>query len=47
MGTLNIGGNESDRFYRYKMPKLISKVKQLDLLLYIEFLFKINSLVVS
>ncbi|CAH1764152.1 15842_t:CDS:2 [Entrophospora sp. SA101] len=27
MSTLNIGGNQSDRFYRYKMPKLISKVE--------------------
>ncbi|CAG8511404.1 13029_t:CDS:2 [Funneliformis mosseae] len=27
MDTLNIGGNESDRFYRYKMPKLISKIE--------------------
>ncbi|RGB41842.1 domain found in IF2B/IF5-domain-containing protein [Rhizophagus diaphanus] len=27
MDTLNIGGNERDRFYRYKMPKLISKIE--------------------
>ncbi|RIA88420.1 domain found in IF2B/IF5-domain-containing protein [Glomus cerebriforme] len=27
MDTLNIGGNESDRFYRYKMPKIISKIE--------------------
>lgn len=27
MDTLNIGGNEGDRFYRYKMPKLISKIE--------------------
>ncbi|KAG9297419.1 hypothetical protein G9A89_000620 [Geosiphon pyriformis] len=27
MDTLNIGGNEQDRFYRYKMPKLISKIE--------------------
>ncbi|CAG8480203.1 5031_t:CDS:2 [Ambispora leptoticha] len=27
METLNIGGNEKDRFYRYKMPKLISKIE--------------------
>ncbi|CAG8657753.1 7698_t:CDS:2, partial [Ambispora gerdemannii] len=27
MDTLNIGGNEKDRFYRYKMPKLISKIE--------------------
>jgi hypothetical protein len=44
MDTLNIGGNERDRFYRYKMPKLISKVKQLGLIFYIKFLF--NNLLV-
>ncbi|CAG8469087.1 1495_t:CDS:2, partial [Paraglomus brasilianum] len=27
MSTLNIGGNEKDRFYRYKMPKLIAKIE--------------------
>ncbi|CAG8700344.1 11983_t:CDS:2 [Cetraspora pellucida] len=26
MATINIGGNNQDRFYRYKMPKLISKL---------------------
>ncbi|RHZ78660.1 hypothetical protein Glove_158g96 [Diversispora epigaea] len=27
MDTINIGGNTQDRFYRYKMPKLISKIE--------------------
>ncbi|CAG8617121.1 14644_t:CDS:2 [Racocetra persica] len=27
MATINIGGNNQDRFYRYKMPKLISKIE--------------------
>ncbi|RIB04426.1 domain found in IF2B/IF5-domain-containing protein [Gigaspora rosea] len=27
MALINIGGNNQDRFYRYKMPKLISKIE--------------------
>jgi translation initiation factor 5 len=27
MTTLNIGGNQNDAFYRYKMPKLKSKIE--------------------